>query len=308
MPIHKIPQSRRRFLQTTVVGGGAALLMSSTQRLAAAEADPTVIALLSDTHIPNSPDVEARGINMTENLQRVIGEVVDRKTRPSDLIINGDCAYLKGLPGDYQNLVSCLAPLDRAEISLHLTMGNHDDRQPLYDALSDQRPADAQVTAKHVSVIETPHANFFLLDSLFRVNVVTGEIGVAQIDWLAKQLDARADKPAIVMTHHTPQFTAPAEGKPWSGISDTAALMPVLDSRKHVKAYLYGHSHHWNHSQRGHFQMINLPPVAYVFNDKSPNGWVEAVLTPGEMRLELQTLDPKHPLSGEVVTVALNRV
>ncbi|KLU05008.1 3',5'-cyclic-nucleotide phosphodiesterase [Rhodopirellula islandica] len=304
VPIHQIPQSRRGFLKTTAIGGGTALLMSATQTVSAASDQATVLALLSDTHIPSSPDLTARGTNMTENLQQVISEVLTRKTRPSDLIVNGDCAYLKGLPGDYQNFVRCLAPAEQAGIALHLTMGNHDDRQPLYAALSGQRPTATAVMSKHVSVLETPHANLFLLDSLFRVNVVTGELGDAQIDWLAEQLDARSNKPAIVMTHHTPQFTAPKEGKPWNGISDTEKLLKVLDSRKHVKAYLYGHSHHWSHSQRGHFHMINLPPVAYLFNKTSPNGWVEAVLTDDAMRLQLQTLDPKHPLAGETIKVS----
>lgn len=305
MPIHQYPQSRRQFLKASATTAGAAYVASILPTAHAAEAEPTVIALLSDTHIPASPDLQARGINMTDNLHRVIAEVVGRQRRPSDLIINGDCAYLKGLPGDYENLVSCLTPLDPAGIALHLTMGNHDDRQPLYDKLSGQRPTATSVMSKHVSVIETAHANLFLLDSLFRVNVVTGEIGQTQIDWLAKELDARSDKPAIVMTHHTPQFTAPAEGKPWTGISDTQALMSVLDSRKHVKAYFYGHSHTWTHSRRGHFQMVNLPPVAYVFDNSRPNGWVEAVLTPDAMRLELHTLDPKHAQSGEILEISL---
>ncbi|WP_404310878.1 metallophosphoesterase family protein [Neorhodopirellula lusitana] len=304
MPIHQIPQSRRGFLKTTAIGGGTALLMSATQTASAASDNATVFALLSDTHIPSSPDRTSRGANMTENLQQVIGEVLARKTPPSDLIVNGDCAHLKGLPGDYQNFVRCLGPAQQAGIALHLTMGNHDDRQPLYDALSDQRPTATPVMSKHVSIIETPHANWFLLDSLFRVNVVTGELGEAQIDWLAEQLDARSNKPAIVMTHHTPQFTAPQEDKPWNGISDTERLFEVLDSRKQVKAYLYGHSHHWSHSQRGHFHMINLPPVAYLFNKKDPNGWVEAVLTDNAMRLELRTLNPQHPLAGETIEVS----
>jgi len=158
--------------------------------------------------------------------------------------------------------------------------------------------------SKHISVIETPFANLFLLDSLFRVNVVTGEIGKEQIDWLAQQLDERSDKPAIVMAHHNPQFSAPPEGTPWTGISDTESLFEVLESRQHVKAFLFGHSHHWNHSRRGRLHLVNLPPVAYVFNDSQPNGWVDAVLTADSMRLELQTFDPKHPQAADVVEIA----
>jgi len=305
MPIHRICQSRRRFLQMSALGGGAALVFSSIPIVSASETDAVSIALLSDTHIPSTADVQARGVNMTENLRRVIAQVVGRKVvKPSHLIINGDCAYLSGLPADYKNLADCLSPLESTDIALHVTMGNHDDRQPLYDALSGQRPENVAVMSKHLSVIETPFANLFLLDSLFRVNVVTGEIGKAQIDWLAQQLDERNDKPAIVMAHHNPQFSAPPEGTPWTGISDTEELFAVLDSRQHVKAFFFGHSHHWNHSRRGRLHLVNLPPVAYVFNDSHPNGWVDAVLTADSMRLELQTFDPKHPQAADVVEIA----
>lgn len=305
MPIHRVSQSRRRFLQTTAFGGGAALVLSAVSDAWAHQNNAMSIALLSDTHIPSAPDVQARGVNMTKNLQRAIAQIVGRKAKPSHLIINGDCAYLSGLPADYQNLADCLSPLDSTDIALHVTMGNHDDRQPLYDALSGQRPEKSAVMSKHLSVIETPFANLFLLDSLFRVNVVTGEIGKPQVDWLSQQLDERSDKPAIVMAHHNPQFSAPPEGKPWTGISDTEALFAVLDSRPHVKAFLFGHSHNWNHNRRGHLHLINLPPVAYVFDDNWPNGWVDTVLTADSFRLELQTFDPQHPQAAEVVEISL---
>ena len=306
MPIHRNPASRRDFLKVTAALGGAATVLAATPASFAAANQPTRIALLSDTHIPSSPDIEARGVNMTDNLQRVIVDICKLKTPPSHLIINGDCAYLKGLPDDYANFAACLAPLDDRQIALHVTMGNHDDRQPLYGALSNQRPADnPAVMSKHISVVETPHANFYLLDSLFRVDVVTGELGADQIQWLAHELDARQDKPAIVMTHHNPQFTAPPDDKPWTGISDTQELFQVLDARKHVCAFLYGHSHTWTHNRRGHIQMINLPPVAYVFSPDRPNGWVSAELTEDSMSLELNTFDPNHPQSAERLEVPL---
>jgi len=306
MPIHRYPASRRDFLKATTAIGGVATFLSAAPALSATANQLTRIALLSDTHIASSPDAEAHGVNMTDNLQRVIADVCQMQTPPSHLIINGDCAFTRGLPADYANFATCLAPLDDAQIALHVTMGNHDDRQPLYGALSNQRPADnPAVMSKHISVIETPHANFFLLDTLFRVNVVTGELGVDQLQWLARELEARQDTPAIVMSHHNPQFTAPPEGKPWSGISDTKELFELLDRSKHVRAFLYGHSHNWTHSRRGHFQMINLPPVSYVFTSSRPNGWVSAELTEDSMSLELNTLDPQHPQSNERLDVSL---
>jgi 3',5'-cyclic-AMP phosphodiesterase len=302
MPVHAMPLSRRSFL-TRAVAGSASLALLKPAWADAPLTDPNQLALLADTHIPNSPDVEARGTNMTGNLRQVVGELVGLKTKPAGVLINGDCAYLKGLPEDYANLAACVAPLSEAGLPLHMTMGNHDDRSPLYAALTDQKPQRPLVDSKHVSIVSTPHANLFLLDTLSEVNVVTGELGAAQRKWLARALDAHAEKPAVIIAHHNPQFTAPAEGGRWTGIKDTADFFELIGSRRHVKAYVFGHSHNWSISQRDDLHLINLPPVAYVFGEGKPNGWVQADLRENGITLRLHTINADHPQNGETVNL-----
>jgi 3',5'-cyclic-AMP phosphodiesterase len=303
MPLHTLPLSRRSFLAHGAAAA-AALTVIRTGWTADPKSNPNLIALLSDTHVPESPDVVAREVNMTANLRQVIREVTQLETRPAGVIINGDCAYLKGLPADYANLAQCVAPLDEAGLPLHVTMGNHDDRGPLYDALQSQKPARPIVDSKHVTVIETPRANWFLLDSLTRVNVVTGGIGEAQRAWLAKALAERSDKPALAIVHHNPQFDPPPEGKPWGGIEDTTELMELLASHKQVKALIFGHSHNWAITRRGDLHLVNLPPVAYVFTAGKPNGWVRSETLEDGLALELRTIDPAHKQNGERVKLS----
>jgi len=301
MPIHVTVPNRRDFL---VAGCASLASLACSQSGSAAPSDRSnLIALLSDTHIPQSPDISARGVNMTDNLHHVVSQLCQLPVAPSGVVINGDCAYLKGLPQDYANLAACVEPLATAGLPLHLTMGNHDDRGPLYNALANQRPDHPPVQSKHVSVIELPHANIFLLDSLFEVDVVTGELGQEQLTWLAKELDARPDKPAIVMSHHNPQFTAPAAERAWTGIKDTDDFFTVLQARPQVKAYFFGHTHHWSITQREGIHLINLPPVAYVFSPSDPNGWVMANLLPQGIELELHTIDPADPRNGQKVAI-----
>ncbi len=303
MPLHAAPLTRRSFLaQSAAIAAG--LLVYRQGWSADADANPNVFALLSDTHIPEGPDVAVRNTNMTANLQQVVREILANKVKPSGVILNGDCAYLKGLPADYANLAGCVAPLSQAGFPLHMTMGNHDDRGPFYEALKQQKPERPLLEAKHVTIIESPHANWFLLDSLTQVNVVTGEIGAEQRAWLAKALAARSEKPAIVVAHHTPQFEPPAEGKPWGGIQDTKEFMELLASHKHVKAFIFGHSHNWTTERRGAIYMINLPPVAYVFAEGKPNGWVLAEVSEKGLTLELRSISPAHKQHGEKLTLA----
>jgi 3',5'-cyclic-AMP phosphodiesterase len=299
MPIHVPPISRRSFLRQSVVATASLAVLQTGW--GAEPGDPHFFALLADTHIPERADVVARDVNMTGNLRHVVGQLCALGTTPAGVIINGDCAYLRGLPDDYANLAQCVAPLAEAGLSLHLTMGNHDDRGPCFDALSDQRSSISPVESKHVSVVESPHANLFLLDSLQEVNVVTGELGQAQLDWLGKALDERDDKPAVVIAHHNPQFTPPPEGNRWSGIQDSAEFFELISSKKQVKAYVFGHTHDWSISQRDGIHLINLPPVAYVFAAGKANGWVGARLRPDGIELALQTIDPDHPRNGERV-------
>lgn len=298
MPIHLGPLSRRRFL---AAGSAAATLALMQPSPGGEAAGSDVFALLADTHIPEHPDVVARGVNMTENFRHIIADLCAMDQHPAGVIVNGDCAYLKGLPADYVNFAACIQPLTAIGLPLHLTMGNHDDRQPFYDALSAQRPQAPPVESKHLSIIETQHANLFLLDSLREVDVVTGELGRAQLAWLARSLDARQDKPAVIVAHHNPQFQPPEDGSRWTGLEDSEALFELLAKKQQVKAYIYGHTHHWATSQRDGIHLINLPPVAYVFDDSRPNGWVRAKLRDGGMELELRAMNPMHKQHGQRV-------
>lgn len=303
MPLHTIPLSRRSFLaQGCVAAAGLTVVRDGWGNQPGS--DPNVFALLSDTHIPGSPDVAAHGTNMTANLTQVVREVIQLTTTPAGVIINGDCAYLKGLPADYANLARCVAPLGDAGLPLHLTMGNHDDRAPLFAALQRQQPAQSLIDSKHVAMIESPRANWFLLDSLKEVNLVTGELGAVQREWLDKALAARAAKPALVVVHHNPQFGPPAQGQAWTGIQDTAELVTLLSRHKQVKALIFGHSHNWSIARHGELHLINLPPVAYVFSAGKPNGWVQAEVLEDGLALELRAIDQAHKQHGEHVQLA----
>jgi 3',5'-cyclic AMP phosphodiesterase CpdA len=302
MPIHVPPISRRSFLARSATA--VAVLGFGGASAAEGEADPNFFTLFSDTHVPGDPSTSNRGVNMTDNLARAVGAVVGLVRKPAAVLINGDCAYLKGLPADYANFARLLRPLAEAGVPLHLTMGNHDARGPFYDALAAQRPENPPVASKHVGVVSSPNADWYLLDSLTETDVVTGELGEAQRRWLSSALDSGGEKPAIVMAHHDPQFEPRAgDANPWSGLKDAAALFELLESRPRVKAFVFGHTHDWSISRRGRIHLVNLPPVAYVFQDDKPNGWVEARTRRGGIDLRLRAHDERHPRHGETVSL-----
>ena len=297
-----------------------AIAASSTLALAAqtrAEAKTDAkeqIAFLSDTHVSGDANAVARGVKMAEHLEQVVGQVVDAMPSGSHVIVNGDCAYLKGLPGDYATFAKLLAPLENAGLKLHVTMGNHDDRGPLYQALKAQTANDVAVENKHVDIIRMRDTDIVLLDSLWKVDKVTGQLGEEQLAWLKQFLDADSNRPVLVVGHHNLQFAPPANGKAYEGVEDTTAFANLVAQHPRVKAYFYGHTHRWENqihrtekaADAASLHLVNLPAVAYVFDKKQPSGWVRGTLSDSDLNLKLTTIDTSHPSHDEEVSVALN--
>ncbi len=290
MPITLPPLSRRRFL-AGAVGAGAGLLLS---RFAIAQTQPVVdanrIVLISDLHIDANPAAINRETNMADNLARVVKEIAALDPRPAAVLVNGDCAHSVGTAGDYATLVELLKPIRQAGIAVHLSMGNHDNRENFWKAIPNADQPAKLVPDRQVSVIQTPLADWYMLDSLIKTSTTPGAIGEAQLAWLAKSLDAKPDKPAIVLTHHQPDL-APKT----NGLTDTKALLDVLSPRKQAKSLIFGHTHAWaNVKKPDGMHFVNLPPTAYTFAKGRPAGWVDVTLTDKSTTMVLYCLDDKH--------------
>lgn len=301
MPITLPPLSRRSFLRHSALAVGAAAL--GHRRVAAAAAtpaDPHSWALLSDPHLAADRTKVARGAAIAPQFTRVADDVLALPRRPAGLIVNGDLAFNTGETADYAVLADLVAPLRAAAIPLHLALGNHDHRERFRAALRAAAFPAVPVADREAARVPAVRANWFILDSLDQTNRTPGLLGSAQLDWLARELDAHRDKPAIVLTHHNP---TPDPAK--VTLIDEAALDAVLQPRRHVKAHVFGHSHRWSVTQDASgLHRINLPTTAYVFDAQQPAGWVHARLEPQGMTLRLHALDPRHPAHLETKTLA----
>jgi hypothetical protein len=300
MPLHVAPLSRRRFLAGSLAAGGSLLVLPAAWS-AETSVDADRWALLSDTHIAADPARVQLRANMADNLHQVVDQLRALAPQPAGVLVNGDCALSTGLAGDYATLSGLLEPLWMAGLPVHLTLGNHDDRAVFRQALATRLKDDHPLESRQATIIASPRANWFVLDSLETVNKTPGQLGSEQLAWLGRALDQHHDKPALVMVHHNPVFGQPVRN---SGLTDTKELFEVLVPRKQVKALIFGHTHHWDLKRHEGIHLVNLPPVAYLFKPGDPNGWVEVKLADGSMRMELHALDAKHPANGQKLNLA----
>lgn len=286
MPFASLPSVSRRAFALSLTGAGLSILR--------AQAPLERWALLSDTHIPADPSNGHRGFRPSDNLAKIIPQVV--AANPESALICGDAARLKGEPGDYAVLKQLLSPLmEKAPVAIAL--GNHDDRKNFLAAFG-PAPAGAQaVQNRHIVVLEGKAVRVVVLDSLITPDFTPGLLGRAQRQWLTQFLAMSDDRPTLLFVHHTLEDSDGA-------LLDAPRLFDVIRPHRKVKAIFYGHSHVYRYDMWEHVHLINLPAVGYNFNDSQPVGWIDARFTAQGGTFTLRALAGNRERDGQ--TVELN--
>ena len=283
--------SRRRFLALS----GTSILVSAHGHAEGAAVDENWVAVLNDSHIGEKHPHDSP---IPTNLRNTISWLLSQPQRPVAVIINGDLALKDGQRGDYEHFAKLIKPLRDAGVPLHLTMGNHDAREVFYDVLSSEKPSAAVVESRHIGIVELKNANLFLLDSLKQTMIASGDLGEEQLNWLAKALEARRDKPAIIVAHHNPRLGGDPIHFP-GGLEDSESLWKLLVSKPQVKAYIHGHIHHRDIYKHQDIHILNTPAVSYVANKQtSTTGWTMARLSPKGASFTTHTHDSHHEWNG----------
>lgn len=295
MPVTLPQLSRRTFLKRAALAGtAAALAPHSFAGLFGKRRDEHTFAFFSDTHVAADARLKHGGVNMADNLAACVRQLAAWPVKPAAVIANGDLAYATGQAGDYAAFGKLIHHV-RALAPLHLTLGNHDEREHFWHAFPRDATKLKSVPQKQAAVFSSDRANWFLLDSLEVTAQTPGELGQVQFDWLARELAARTDKPAILVGHH------PLDETGLFGLKDSAPLEELFTRHRHVKAFIFGHTHNWNIAQHSSgVHLVNLPPTSYVFIAGRPSGWARATLARDGMEIELRCLDPHHPEHAKV--------
>jgi hypothetical protein len=296
MPLFLPQLSRREFLKRAALAGAAAAFApSSYAGLFGKARDKHTFAFFSDAHVAADAALVHSGVNMADQLAAAGRELVAWPVKPAAVIVNGDLAFKSGLPEDYATFGKLIEPV-RALSPIHLSLGNHDERENFWSAFTHDATKLKSVPQRQATFFASARANWFLLDSLDLTDHTPGELGAAQMDWLARELELRPEKPAVIVCHHNLQ--APGGT---AGLKDSAALEELFARHRQVKAFVFGHTHNWHvetHASGVH--LINLPPTGYIFTEGRPSGWVRCTLARGGAEFELRSLDVNHPEHAQV--------
>ena len=298
MPVTLPQLSRRAFLKRAALAGAASMLAPySHAGLFGKSRDEHTFVFLSDSHVAADAKAVFSKVNMADNFAGCVRELAEWPEKPAAVIVNGDLAYNHGTPEDYATFGKLLYPV-RALAPVHLSLGNHDERDNFWKAFPQDAARLDSVPQKQATFFSSSHANWFLLDSLDVTAHTPGHLGSAQLTWLSRQLAAHTDKPAIVVCHHPLDFTG------LMGLRDTLAFEDILIKNRQVKAFIFGHTHNWNIAQHpSGVHLINLPQTAYPFQPGRPSGWVRTTLARDGMEIELRCLDHNHPEHAKVTNL-----
>lgn len=295
MPVLLPRLSRRAFLQRTALAGTSlALANSGHAGWFGKSRDRHTFAFLSDAHIAADPKTVHSEINMADHLSACVQQIGAWPVKPAAILVTGDLAFQHGAPADYVTFGQRLQPL-RALAPIHLTLGNHDEREHFWQAFPHDATPSPTLPPRQASWFASGGVNWFLLDSLDVTAQTPGRVGAPQLEWLDGALTAQRHEPAIIVCHH------PLDPTGFLGLQDTPAMEELFAQHRQVKAFIFGHTHNWNvarHASGVH--LINLPQTAYAFLPGRPSGWVRATLSRTGMEVELRCLDPQHPEHGQV--------
>ncbi len=194
-----------------------------------------LIAQITDMHIKAEGTLVFGHVDTCAYLARAVEHLNRRDPRPDAVLVTGDMTN-DGTPEDCAALARLLG---RLEMPYYLVPGNHDTRANLRAAFPDLAYLPGEGHMRYV--VEHHAVRLVALDSLVEGHH-HGEIGGAQLDWLAGTLAAAPDRPTIVFFHQPP-FATGIERMDGSRLTDADALGAVIARHPQVERVLCGHLH-----------------------------------------------------------------
>lgn len=207
------------------------------------------LAQLSDPHLRIGPG----DAGPARALAAAVAAVAALDPAPAAVVVTGDLAD-GARDAEYERARELLAPL---AMPVHVLAGNHDDRDALrrwFDV-----PGGAAPGAPVRYAVACGALRLVACDTT-RPGRGDGALDAEQRAWLAAELDAQPDVPAIVAVHHPPLRTGIAEMDALGlDAGDVRALGALIAARPQVRRVVGGHVHRGAIGQLGGCPVLACP-------------------------------------------------
>lgn len=189
---------------------------------------------LTDLHLFADADAEIRGVRTRDTFERVLAAIDARFNEANGLIITGDLTHDEQLE-TYQFLRERLT---RWLPKLRVVPGNHDDRALLRSIFSDR------VASCGERIVFDDDANGWRLIGLDShvPGKLHGELGAAQLGWVADELSAHPDLPTCLFLHHPPVMVH-SKWLDRIGLIDAREFHAAVQPFPQLRAVVFGHIH-----------------------------------------------------------------
>jgi Icc protein len=194
-----------------------------------------IIAQITDLHVCAPGRFCNHVVDTNAMLEAAVDTLLALKPLPDVVLATGDLVE-SGAAEEYAVLRATLA---RLKMPVYLIPGNHDSREELRAAFADA-PYWPSGERLHY-VVEDHPVRLIALDTLVPGSGA-GELGAAQLDWLAKTLAAAPGRPTVIFMHHPPFATAIGH-MDRINCRDGAALAAIVSRHPQVERVLCGHDH-----------------------------------------------------------------
>ena len=238
-----------------------------------------IVAQLTDSHLKAGNRLAYQRVDTAAFLARAVARINAFTPAVDAVIFSGDLTDTGG-EGEFAAL---RAILDNLDAPVFAVPGNHDRRDTLRAAFADTGFHDP-ATPFCAGVVERFPLRLIGLDSSVPGHP-HGELGAAQLDWLADKLDARPDTPTLVFVHHPP-FVTGIRHMDVQNLSDGAALLALLRRHPQVLHLACGHVHRAIEAQVGGVAVsIGPSPAHSVALDLMPEATPGFSMEPPMLRL-----------------------
>lgn len=188
--------------------------------------------VLSDLHVMPEGELSVT-LDTGARFEQAVEAVAARYGNADFCVLAGDLADL-GQPAAYERLKAIVA---RIPIPVHITLGNHDDRDSFVSVFGANHLAE---TGKVDKAFDIKGYRIILLDSS-EPGRVDGVLTASQISWLHARLAEAIDRPVIVILHHN--ANALHINSDDIRILEPDAFIDALKTHPDIRQVIAGHVH-----------------------------------------------------------------